>query len=175
MTQHNANTATAHKGHGADAASVARCVESTAEEPPLGAVIYAQRALYRHYGVYAGAGRVIHFAAEQHYETNAKNALIQETTMDDFLRGDVLCVEQNQRGAFSAAETVRRAQEQIGQQRGKYSLVFNNCEHFAHWCKYGKRRSQQVQRVVAGTVAIVTAVASMVLAAAKRGKNTERT
>jgi hypothetical protein len=31
----------------------------------------------------------------------------------------------------------------IGEQR--YNLLFNNCEHFAHWCKTGRHRSAQVE------------------------------
>ena len=30
----------------------------------------------------------------------------------------------------------------IGEQR--YNLLFNNCEHFATWCKTGRHRSEQV-------------------------------
>jgi hypothetical protein len=26
-----------------------------------------------------------------------------------------------------------------------YNLLFNNCEHFAHWCKTGRHRSTQVE------------------------------
>ena len=31
----------------------------------------------------------------------------------------------------------------LGEQR--YNLLFNNCEHFAHWCKTGRHRSNQVE------------------------------
>jgi hypothetical protein len=31
----------------------------------------------------------------------------------------------------------------IGEQN--YNLLFNNCEHFAHWCKTGRHRSNQVE------------------------------
>ena len=31
----------------------------------------------------------------------------------------------------------------IGEQR--YNLLFNNCEHFANWCKTGRHRSSQVE------------------------------
>ena len=140
-------------------------------EPPIGAVIYTKRPFYKHYGIYAGCGRVIHFAAKKGFETNAKEAYIQETTLDGFLRGDQLFVERTAGGAFSAEETVCRARAELGKQRGAYSLVFNNCEHFAHWCKYGKRRSVQVEQAVAATAAIVTTVAGIAIAAASAHKS----
>jgi hypothetical protein len=31
----------------------------------------------------------------------------------------------------------------LGEQN--YNLLFNNCEHFAHWCKTGRHRSEQVE------------------------------
>ena len=44
---------------------------------------------------------------------------------------------------FSAEETVERAKSRLGE--NKYSLAFNNCEHFALWCKTGLRESSQVE------------------------------
>ena len=35
----------------------------------------------------------------------------------------------------------------LGEQR--YNLLFNNCEHFAHWCKTGRHRSSQVEDFLA--------------------------
>lgn len=43
---------------------------------------------------------------------------------------------------FSPEETVERAKSRLGED--KYSLVFNNCEHFAIWCKTGVHESHQV-------------------------------
>jgi len=39
--------------------------------------------------------------------------------------------------------SVHRALGRLGEQR--YNLIFNNCEHFAHWCKTGRHRSAQVE------------------------------
>jgi exonuclease VII large subunit len=39
--------------------------------------------------------------------------------------------------------TLRRAMGRLGEQN--YNLLFNNCEHFAHWCKTGRHRSAQVE------------------------------
>lgn len=47
---------------------------------------------------------------------------------------------------YSAEETVKRAESKIGET--KYNLAFNNCEHFAIWCKTGLHESKQVERVL---------------------------
>ncbi|MBM5793672.1 MAG: NC domain protein, partial [Cyanobacteria bacterium K_DeepCast_0m_m1_088] len=47
-------------------------------------------------------------------------------------------------GSCSPAKaTLQRAQSRLGEQ--SYNLLFNNCEHFAHWCKTGRHRSAQVE------------------------------
>ena len=47
-------------------------------------------------------------------------------------------------GSCSPANaTLQRAQSRLGEQ--SYNLLFNNCEHFAHWCKTGRHRSAQVE------------------------------
>lgn len=38
---------------------------------------------------------------------------------------------------------IKRARSQIG--RAGYNLAFNNCEHFAVWCKTGRSDSSQTE------------------------------
>lgn len=45
---------------------------------------------------------------------------------------------------YSPEKTVERAESQLG--KGNYNLVFNNCEHFAVWCKTGVKESGQVDK-----------------------------
>lgn len=47
---------------------------------------------------------------------------------------------------YSPEETVARAESRVGE--NKYSLAFNNCEHFALWCKTGIQESTQVEEVI---------------------------
>ncbi len=47
---------------------------------------------------------------------------------------------------YSPAETVERAKGLLGE--NKYSLIFNNCEHFAVWCKTGVHKSYQVEDIL---------------------------
>ena len=48
--------------------------------------------------------------------------------------------------ASPAGVTLRRAMSRLGEQN--YNLLFNNCEHFATWCKTGRHRSEQVDSVI---------------------------
>jgi hypothetical protein len=45
---------------------------------------------------------------------------------------------------------VKRAVSRLGER--DYHLIFNNCEHFATWCKTGKHESQQVNQAVAASL-----------------------
>ena len=47
---------------------------------------------------------------------------------------------------YSPQETIERAKSRLGE-RG-YDLLFDNCEHFAIWCKTGLSRSTQIERVI---------------------------
>ena len=46
---------------------------------------------------------------------------------------------------YSPEETVKRAYSELGKKG--YSLLVNNCEHFAVWCKTGRRESYQVKNI----------------------------
>ena len=47
---------------------------------------------------------------------------------------------------YSASETVERARRCIGE--ASYHLLFNNCEHFALWCKTGVKQSHQIDEIL---------------------------
>ena len=46
-----------------------------------------------------------------------------------------------------AARALARAESRLGE--GEYDLVFNNCEHFANWCRTGRSYSDQSDRMLA--------------------------
>jgi uncharacterized protein YfaT (DUF1175 family) len=130
-----------------------------------GDIIFCDRIIYKHYGVYAGNGRVIHYAT-QNGDFGA-DVRVRETSLKKFA-GDGKCMLlpllNNCAGLkhFSAEETVKRARSRLGEKA--YNLLFNNCEHFALWCKYGINKSTQVEQVMAtalalGAVAVVTYIA----------------
>ena len=47
---------------------------------------------------------------------------------------------------YSPEETIQRARSRLGER--KYNLAFNNCEHYALWCKTGIHESHQVNTVL---------------------------
>ncbi|MBQ7607300.1 MAG: lecithin retinol acyltransferase family protein [Desulfovibrionaceae bacterium] len=47
---------------------------------------------------------------------------------------------------YSPEETVRRAKSRYGEDQ--YNLMFNNCEHYALWCKTGIAESHQVNKIL---------------------------
>ncbi len=47
---------------------------------------------------------------------------------------------------YSPEETIQRARSKIGERQ--YNLVFNNCEHFAVWCKTGLSESRQINELI---------------------------
>jgi hypothetical protein len=119
-----------------------------------GDIIFTDHILIRHYGVYAGKCRVIHYAGENGiFDANIG---IREISLKQFAKDGKYGVVQfsgkhTWAKQFSGKETVRRARSRIGEK--SYNLIFNNCEHFALWCKTGKSKSRQVEK--AATIAIV--------------------
>lgn len=133
-------------------------------KPRTGDVIYVDRGLYKHYGVYVGGGQVVHFAAKDGSEINADNAIIHKCTLSAFLKDGKLLVDTLIKHKYPFKETAQRALSCVGE-RGHldngYNLVFNNCEHFASWCASGEERSRQVESAVQGA-AVVAATAVVI-------------
>ena len=141
--------------------------EMTEKVPLPGDVVVADRGLYKHYGIYAGGGRVIHYSAGMGIELDADKAKIIETSLAEFLDGSALYVEEtDEPGAFPPDRVVDRARSMIGRLHGEYNIAFNNCEHFTHWCKYGTKESSQVNTVLKAVVG----VAAIALGLAAGGK-----
>jgi hypothetical protein len=114
--------------------------------PRPGDVIFADRGLYKHYGVYIGHNKVIHFSGPKGYETKASMADIIQTSTEDFLKGDLLEIQDDgDKVPLPRKEIVRRAKSRLHKCKGDYSLIFNNCEHFANWCRYNEHISKQVE------------------------------
>ena len=115
-------------------------------KPMPGDVLSVNRSMYRHYGVYVGNDSVVHFSAEKGFELSAKRACIRETSLEEFRKNGELQIETRCCESFSRNETVIRALSAVGSEKGKYALPWNNCEHFANWCRYGEKRSSQVEQ-----------------------------
>ncbi len=94
-----------------------------------------QHGLFLHHGIDLGDGSVAHYLEGRE---------ILRSPVVEFSRGEAVAVVPYAEGACSpAGVTLRRAMGRLGEQN--YNLLFNNCEHFAHWCKTGRHRSAQVE------------------------------
>ena len=88
-----------------------------------------------HHGIDLGDGTVAHYLEGRE---------ILRSPLVEFSRGQPISTVIYPEGSTSTTgQTLRRAMGRLGEQR--YNLLFNNCEHFAHWCKTGRHRSAQVE------------------------------
>ena len=133
---------------------------------------------YDHYGIYTGDREVIHFSNEgsdfggdicvrratlSQFKNGASNVFVvdfeayrdylENPELFDFEGLLKLAIDSffdNELTLYSPEETVERAESQLGHEG--YNLVFNNCEHFAVWCKTGKHESSQVKNFIEAIV-----------------------
>ena len=138
-------------------------MNKTINKPQPGDVLSVNRGLYRHYGVYVGNNTVVHFSGGSGHELSARKACIRKTALDDFSKGGEVQIETKCAESFSRKETVMRALNAVGSEKGKYALPWNNCEHFANWCRYGKKRSVQVEQFATQLAGISAVVLGTVL------------
>lgn len=149
--------------------------EDSSPELQHGDIICISRGLYDHYGVYDNECSVIHFSSKDS-DISFDNEII-ETDLSTFKRGDSglrklvfpkrhkkprQIAVQGYTGLmpfpfsafsffesyklYSPEETVQRARKELGKKN--YNLFFNNCEHFAIWCKTGIHESHQVNELL---------------------------
>lgn len=135
----------------------------TINKPQPGDVLSVNRGLYKHYGVYVGNNTVVHFSGGSGNELSSRRACIRKTTLDDFSKNGEVQVETKCVESFNRKETVIRALNAVGNEKGKDALPWNNCEHFANWCRYGQKRSTQVEQFAASFASISALVLGTVL------------
>jgi hypothetical protein len=103
--------------------------------------IYVMRPLagidgvYQHHGIDYGDGTVIH------YRKTGDEAVVARTSFEAFSWGNPVYP------VYHTAEdapdvVIGRAESRLGERQ--YDLFFNNCEHFATWCKTGRHESAQL-------------------------------
>ena len=134
-----------------------------------GDLLEVQRTLFIHCGIYLGDNKVAHLMPDimpiltmnekkiKKVVTNNrlilgciyKKATIRVDTVEDFAYGASILVNtmdsKVKMQALSQDEVARRAEKLVGDIL--YSLLWNNCEHFATYCRYGSPVSQQTDKV----------------------------
>ena len=93
---------------------------------------------YRHHGIYAGKGRVIHYAGLFRH----RRGRIEEVSLEDFSENRPIHVGPAP-DKVRGRDIVLRARSRLGECR--YDLLKNNCEHFCNWCLRGESRSPQIE------------------------------
>jgi len=127
------------------------------QTPLKGDVIWVFRFPYFHCGIYDGDNSVIHFAPRENDIKSKEDAVIHKTPLDKFADGSpVYVIEFPSEKCLSPDEVVRQACSRLNEK--DYNLPFNNCDHFATWCKTGKHRSTQVDLVKKIVVAVCKAI-----------------
>ncbi len=110
-----------------------------------------QHGLFQHHGIDLGDSSVAHYLEGRE---------ILRSPIEAFSRGQPVSVVAYEHGSCSTpGVTLRRAMGRLGEQN--YNLLFNNCEHFAHWCKTGRHRSRQVESLLELPAALLHSAKSM--------------
>lgn len=87
-----------------------------------------------HHGVDCGDGYIIHYDMQ-------RISMIPKTK---FGKGRTIRIKEY--GTCDIDDLVlERAKSKLYEKR--YNILFNNCEHFAYYCKTGKRKSEQVKKL----------------------------
>ncbi|XP_016347275.1 lecithin retinol acyltransferase-like [Sinocyclocheilus anshuiensis] len=133
-----------------------------------GDLLEVPRTLLTHFGIYLGDNKVAHLMPDilpvltsnksqiQKAVTNKrlllgviyKYALVRVDTVEDFAYGSPVLLNTMdttlRRQPLAAEEVARRAGKLIG--HIPYSLLWNNCEHFVTYCRYGTAVSLQTEQ-----------------------------
>ena len=123
--------------------------------------ICVKRFLYCHHGIDCGDGSVIHYTGNP---WQRKNALITRDSLENFAKGAPLRIV-TYTPQPAEDEVLQRAEERLNETR--YSLLFNNCEHFARYCMTGLPESKQVKTIfktafVTSTLVLIGGVLTVV-------------
>ncbi|KAJ8000891.1 hypothetical protein DPEC_G00185100 [Dallia pectoralis] len=134
-----------------------------------GDLLEVPRTFLTHFGIYLGENKVAHLipdimpvltkdmSAIRRVITNkrlvlgclCKCATVRVDTVDDFAYGSKILVNHmderfESHQLLTNEEVANRAERLIGS--FPYSLLWNNCEHFATYCRYGSAKSQQTEK-----------------------------
>ena len=95
-----------------------------------------QHGLFNHHGIDLGDGTVAHYL---------EGKKILRSSIEEFSNGEAIKIIHH-KNPLSQRITIRRAMSRLGEQN--YNLLFNNCEHFANWCKTGYHKSPQIEKLL---------------------------
>ncbi len=123
-----------------------------------GDLIAFDRGLFYHWAVYIGKGEIVHYQ-----KRNGDGEIIREHLNDYLRRTKIRSYEKKELGplngavfsaGFSGSDVAQRALGLVGEKG--YNALFKNCEHFAKWCKYGTKMSEQTENIVERAVVVTS-------------------
>lgn len=121
------------------------------KSPDFGDMIRVQLGAVYHFGIYASDSEVIQFGRHPYAQRDVKPEDVEVliTDIKDFLLGGAteVCVpdESDAQQRRSPDEVVEYARKSIG--RRGYHILYNNCEHFATECLFGKASCSMTENV----------------------------
>lgn len=121
------------------------------KDPSPGDMIRVESGTIYHFGVYVSDDEVIQFGLAPSQRTTMRDCdvVVLSSDIDSFLCGGFLEVcefdKKERKKHRSPAEVIAYARSKIG--TGGYSIIYNNCEHFANECISGERISRQAEDV----------------------------
>ena len=112
---------------------------------PIGSHLVCTDNAYEHHGIYIGDDQVAHHPGWGDEFT--QKIPIEVTSINKFHEGNTCYMLRHNNVKYKPQEIVERALSQAKPTHlndEKYSLFFNNCEHFAVWCINGDKKSNQI-------------------------------
>lgn len=105
---------------------------------------------YDHHGIFCGNilyNDRLYEDVVIHFEGKHQGGKVRGIAYDKFAKGQEIYIAQYQENSCSAPDMVIQKAVSMLNKPG-YDLFINNCEHFAHWCKTGKKVSGQVNDAI---------------------------
>ena len=96
--------------------------------------------MYMHHGIYVAEDLVVHYSG---LNSGVSAGPIVEESLEAFASGNEVRTMPAGPGALARNDVIARAFMRVGED--EYSVISNNCEHFANWCVYGQAGSAQVK------------------------------
>ena len=119
------------------------------KEPYFGAHIRVQVQSIYHHGIYIGNDEVIQFGLPIDVLRPKEEVKVLKSSVEEFLQGGFLEVRifdrKERKIKNDDQKIVEIAISKLGEEG--YDIVHNNCEHFANFCVFNKKESQQVDNI----------------------------
>ena len=123
-----------------------------------GAHIRVQIGDFYHHGIYIGDGEVVQFGLPFDVYTDPSQVKVLRSPLKDFCSNAVFIEvyhfsKKELKQKLPDEQIVKTALSKVGE--GGYSVIANNCEHFANYCVFGKKTSKQIDDIYESVAALL--------------------